>query len=163
MFMPTNLFEENAATVSNKQPICHKKKNTYIVRLNGMLMDSSLHSMCQTTPLPVVLKNGEPQSQDGGWIKCTQFPNPPAAKMQAQYNILQSYMTDRMACTIIEYLDKYTGEPVAFIFPTGEYIPAKYKDTYMSKMNHATRRDFNRQLKLRKAAMAQLEMDHQQY
>lgn len=157
--MPTN-FNEKQTPVSQKQHICHKKKNTYIIKVNSPFMPTSLHSGCKMTPLAVVSKNGAPVQCESGWMKCTPFPNPFAAQMSAQYTSLLPYMDERTARTIIEYLDKDTGDIVATVFPTGFHVPDGYETNFLFRMNHASRRDFIRQVKLREAAITQREMDY---
>ena len=58
-------------------------------------------------------------------------------------------MGDKMASTVIEYLDKETGKPVLMLFPTTCYIFDGYENNYMQHLNHASRRDFEHQIKMR--------------
>ena len=55
----------------------HKKKNTYIVKVNNLMADTSAFGMCQNTPLPVIVQNGQRvQNGTGAWMRGTNFPNP---------------------------------------------------------------------------------------
>lgn len=128
----------------------HKKKNTYIVKLNNLMIDAFAFGMCDKMPLPVIILNGQPtQNDQNGWLKCTKFPNPAAVEMQATFSEMKPVMGEKVASTIIEYLDKETGRPVATLFPTVLYIHDNYENDYMAHLNHASRQDLNHQLVLR--------------
>lgn len=128
-----------------------KNKNTYIVQLNGLLCDTGLFAYCKSTPLAVVTKNGETQQDNSGFMTCTQFANPGACEMQANYKKYEPYMGKKMASTIIEYLDYKTGKPVAVLYPDTLIALDGYESDFMSHLNHATRRDLNYQVNIRKA------------
>lgn len=128
----------------------HKKKNTYIVKVNNLMADTSAFGMCQNTPLPVIVQNGQRvQNGTGAWMRGTNFPNPAAASMQAEFDVLEPVMGEKLASMIIEYLDKDTGRPVLTLFPTSVYVHDGYKKNYMAHLNHASRQDLNHQLKIR--------------
>ena len=128
----------------------HKKKNTYIVRVNNLMADMSAFGMCKNTPLPIVVLNGQRvQNGAGAWWRGTLFPNPAAALMQAEFDSLAPVMGNKMASTIIEYLDKDTGRPVLTLFPTSAYVHDGYEQDYMSHLNHASRQDLTHQIKIR--------------
>ena len=124
-----------------------KKKNTYILKIQNTIFSSfpNLFSMCESTPLPVIEINGQPQSKDE-WLSCPRFPNPGATDMCNLYPQFKDAMGERMASTVVEYLDKETCEPVALLFPhTVHYKRPDFRD----RLNHASRRDFDRQIAMR--------------
>lgn len=129
--------------------ISKKKKNTYVITYNVMA-DIKLFGMCPTTPLPVIEINGVKQdTTSGGYIKGLKFPNPCANDMVRSYDILREIMGERISATIIEYLDKDTGKPVIQVYPEGWYVFDNYGPDYMTRLNHASRRDLKHQLKIR--------------
>lgn len=135
----------------------HKKKNTYIVKVNNLMADTSAFGMCQNTPLPVIVQNGQRvQNGTGAWMRGTNFPNPAAASMQAEFDVLEPVMGEKLASMIIEYLDKDTGRPVLTLFPTSAYVHDGYEKNYMSHLNHASRQDLNHQLKIREQLIDKL-------
>lgn len=135
----------------------HKKKNTYIVKVNNLMADMSAFGMCQNTPLPVIVQNGQRvQNGTGAWMRGTNFPNPAAASMQAEFDVLKPVMGEKLASMIIEYLDKDTGRPVLTLFPTSVYVHDGYEKNYMSHLNHASRQDLNHQLKIREQLIDKL-------
>ncbi|MBQ2017646.1 MAG: hypothetical protein II208_03945 [Alphaproteobacteria bacterium] len=128
--------------------ISKKKKNTYTIMFNVM-SDNELMSLCKSSKLPVIEINGVKQEAKKGWITCLSFPNPCATEMVTSHDILREVLGDKISATIIEYLDKYTGKPVVQVYPEGWYVFDKYEADYMLHLNHASRRDLNKQLKLR--------------
>ena len=126
-----------------------KKKNTYNVQVEGIISNSDLFSLCKSTPLVVVKLNGTPRNQNGGFLTCTRFPNPFASDMTKTVKTFKSIMGEKLSTTIIEYMDKETGQTVATLFPTGLYIHDGYEHDYMAHLNHASRRDLAHQLALR--------------
>ena len=66
------------------------------------------------------------------------------------YNQFSHIMTAdelKLASTIVEYLDKETGEPIAYLYPNCDIVSEQY-DTLpklMARLNHATRQDLMRQ------------------
>ena len=135
----------------------HKKKNTYIVKVNNLMADTSAFGMCKNTPLPVVVLNGQRvQNVTGAWMRGTNFPNPAAALMQAEFDSLKPFIGEKMASMIIEYLDKDTGRPVLTLFPTSAYVHDGYEKDYMAHLNHASRQDLTHQLKIREQLIDKL-------
>lgn len=124
-----------------------KKKNTYVIT-NKVLGDLKLFGMCQFTPMPVVKINGQVQNSTG-FIRCIEFPNPATTRMIIEIERLKTIMGEKLACTIVEYLDKDTMQPVAYLFPTNEIMYQGKEDEFMQRLNHASRRDFIRQKEIR--------------
>ncbi len=151
----------NTNTTPAQNHTSRKKKNTYLIHVQNMLMQYNLFELCKSAPLPIMSKNGTQPSTPGGWIDSIAFPNPGATKLETEYELISPYMGDRTARTIIEYLDKSTGKPVVTVFPTSIYIHDGYENNYMSHMNHASRRDFAHQLEIRKRALEQMRVAHQ--
>jgi len=134
-----------------------KKKNTYIVNVNNLMADMSAFGMCKNTPLPVVVMNGQRmQNGAGAWMRGTNFPNPAAALMQAEFDSLEPVMGEKIASMIIEYLDKDTGRPVLTLFPTSAYVHDGYEKDYMAHLNHASRQDLTNQIKIREQLIDKL-------
>lgn len=128
--------------------ISKKKKNTYTIMFNVM-SEHEMLDLCKSAKLPVIEINGVKQEAKTGWITCLPFPNPCATEMVTGHEILREVMGDKISATIIEYLDKYTGKPVVQVYPEGWYVFDKYEADYMLHLNHASRRDLNKQLRLR--------------
>lgn len=150
---PTPIIKSLKETIPANH-ISKKKKNTYTIAFSPFY-DESLFCLCPTTPLGVKTLNGVEQSSSTGWISCTRFPNPEAiefAKGQPQF---KEILGEKIATTIIEYLDKETGEPVVQLYPNIIYIFDKYENNYMERLNHATRRDLLKQIELRKRLHAE--------
>ena len=158
----------------------HKKKNTYVVAANGLLARLDVFAMCKNTPLPVVSINGVIQQENGGWVSSKDFPNPAASQMRQVYKVLQPYMGTEKASTVVEYLDKNTGEPVVTLFPHNMLILNKInKCSYVhiecnddqkcmclpnlteqdgaefNKLNHASRQDLFSQIEMRQKFIRQ--------
>ena len=147
----TKKDKQTANLMRNKIPTNHiskKKKNTYTVIFSSFA-PTHLFVLCQETPLGLATENGKQLSTNGGWIHCKQFPNPAAAEMARDYPKFCEIMGKKLSTTIIEYLDKDTGKPVVQVYPNMVYVFDGYEDTFMSRLNHASRRDFIRQLELR--------------
>lgn len=127
-----------------------KRKNTYVVKYS-ILAKSMLFSGCDATPMYVVKINGKDTVDDGGWQEVTRFPNPAATEMVRNYDILKPVMGEKLSSTIVEYLDKKTGEPVAMLFPTNAllYRTELGEENFMQHLNHATRQDLKRQIGIR--------------
>lgn len=104
--------------------------------------------MSQFTPMPVVKINGQVQNSNG-FIRCIKFPNPATTRMIIEIERLKTIMGEKLACTIVEYLDKDTMQPVAYLFPTNEIMYQGKEDEFMQRLNHASRRDFIRQKEIR--------------
>lgn len=152
----------------------HKKKNTYIVSLNGVMADLGLFELCKTMPLAVVTLNGKEYQPQGGFMKCTEFPNPGATQMFYAFKHLKPLMGEKLSATIVEYLDKYSGKPVLTLYPQNHvyfhnlnksavvhventdegkclYIQNidKLDMDEMYKLNHASRHDLFAQVEMR--------------
>ena len=136
------------ATTIPETHVSKKKKNTYTIAFSA-LYDATLYSMCPNTPLGVVTLNGKQIQDNSGWISCTEFPNPCATRMAAKQHLLAEVLGTKISTQIIEYLDKATGKPVVQVYPDSVHIFDGYEENYMSHLNHATRRDLEKQIALR--------------
>ena len=133
-----------------------KKKNTYVVKISAVMANLSAFELCDSTPMAVVTINGKPvQNASGAWMHCTPFPNPAASNMAKAFSKLEPLMGEKMASTIIEYLDKDTNDPVALLFPTNEIMCRNDLVDFMKRLNHASRHDLNRQMQIRERMMHQ--------
>lgn len=137
---------ERAATREFKQT--QKKKNTYIVNLNTMTMPGAFE-LCPSTPLAIVKINGiETDNASGGFMSCSQFPNPGASTIDTLYHRLPEWriIMGTTASTIIEYLDKVSGKPALILYPNGQVqsLVANEDENKVigTRLNHASRRDF---------------------
>lgn len=140
----------------------HKKKNTYIVKVNNLMADTSVFELCKYTPLPVTVLNGKDvQKPHNIWMGATKFPNPGAVCMQSEFKTIAPVMGPKIASTVIEYLDKANNRPVLTLFPTSAYVHDGYENDYMSHLNHASRRDLAHQIKIREQMMNQILSDRQ--
>lgn len=134
--------------------VSHKKKNTYIACFQKMTIPDVFElSKCTI--------NGTKQETRTGRLPAQQFPNPCANRAVLNFANAKKQMGEKLASTIIEYLDKYTLEPVAYIFPDEVYICDGYKAEsdkmyFLDRLNHATKRDFIREMELRKRILAGL-------
>ena len=149
----------------------HKKKNTYIVQLTDMLVDFDAFSRCQNTIMHVATLNGKAMQPEGGWLRCAEFPNPCATIMTENFRKYKPIMGEKLASTIVEYLDKETGEPVLSLFPQNQvhfhktgingfvkitqeqdniclWLPRGTEQEPM-RLNHASRQDLFQQVMLR--------------
>ena len=95
--------------------------------------------------------NGTKQETRTGRLPAQQFPIPCANRAVLKFTKTKEAMGETLASTIIEYLDKYTLEPVAYIFPDEVYICDGYKEEknkmyFLDRLNHATKRDFIREI-----------------
>lgn len=133
--------------------ISTKKKNTYIIVFSPFY-DSTLFSLCAKTPLEIAKTNGI-KAEPRAFAHLTQFPNPFACQMQHFYTIA-SESDKKIASTIIEYLDKETGTPVAQLYPNGLHLFVGNQKTFTDRLNHASRRDLAYQIKQRQEFMNRL-------
>lgn len=138
-----------------QQPVkkTKKRKNTYVVKINST---NELFALASETPLPIITLNGRPVTDNSGWIKCESFPNPAAHNMVASFPKLEPIMGEKLASTIIEYLDKDSNAPVAMLFPTNELIYRADLKNFLSRMNAASRQDLKRQMQIRERILQQL-------
>ena len=143
----TQPVAKTTITTIPENHVSKKKKNTYQVQFSPL---APLHFFegCKTTPMAVVILNGK-QVQSGGWLKCTEFPNPGASDMARKHTVLREIMGEKISTQIIEYLDKNTGKPVVQVFPEMMYVFDGYEQDYMQHLNHASRRDLTKQIALR--------------
>ena len=125
-----------------------KRKNTYTITFNT-LINNGMFSNCKQTPMPLITINGQKQDTNTGFIKSKPFPNPCANEMAVHHEQIAKSMGEKIATTIIEYLDKETNKPVIQLYPTTFYIFEDYKKDYLSHLNHATRRNFEYELRKR--------------
>ncbi|MBE6460388.1 MAG: hypothetical protein E7007_00575 [Alphaproteobacteria bacterium] len=137
-----------ATTSIPENHVSKKKKNTYTITFSTFF-DATLFSMCKNTPLGVVSLNGQQIQNNSGWISCTEFPNPCATRMATIQHLLAEALGTKISTQIIEYLDKATGKPVVQLYPDSVHIFDGYEENYMSHLNHATRRDLEKQIALR--------------
>ena len=140
--------------------VSHKKKNTYIAHFPKMTI-RGVFELSKCTPIVVSYINGEKQETRTGWLPAQQFPNPSANRAVLKFTKTKETMGEKLASTIIEYLDKNTLEPVAYIFPDEVYICDGYKGKsdkmyFLDRLNHATKRDFIREMEKRKRILAGL-------
>lgn len=138
-----------------------KNKNTYVVKIIPHL--NKQFSLCNEIPLAVVKLNGKPVQEDAGWMHSTRFPNPAAITMVEMYNDLKPIMGESLASTIVEYQDKETKRPIALLFPTNEMLArCESLEELSQRLNHATRHDLERQIKIRNKYLAILDMKNKE-
>lgn len=131
-----------------KNHISKKKKNTYTIGFNVMI-DMGLFAYMKHTPMPLITINGEKQLSQSRWIQCKEFPNPCANEMAQSHTQTADKMGAKISITIIEYLDKETNKPVVQLYPESMYIFPEYGAGYKSHLNHATRRDLQKEINRR--------------
>ncbi|MBO7509239.1 MAG: hypothetical protein J6T57_03120 [Alphaproteobacteria bacterium] len=135
-----------------------KKKTTYVVEIDGMLVNYSSFEKCENTPLVVSEKNGEVQQQnDSGWKLTTMFKNPGANAMVTNSKLFKLIFGEKIARMIIEYNDKETGKPIITLFPDMIYTEYGGIAESLTHLNHETCRDCLRQIKLREDLYRQYE------
>ena len=161
-----NIFNTKKQNETNAVPAprtfgpTKKKKNTYILDMHNALYDAEMFSWCDDTPMQIVMKNGQYASDaNQGFAELTPFPNPMTTDMIQVYSITKPVM-GKLAATVVEYLDKDTGEPVLMVFPhtTRVVLKNQQEDAQqaLARLNHATRRDLFRQLKMRDKFIKQI-------
>lgn len=129
-----------------------KKKNTYSIKFSHMT-DYRMFELCRTTPLVIAKKNGtEMQQSNSGWDAATPFHNPGACTMGMHFKPLKEHIGEKLATTVIEYLDKETNQPVVTLFPTIAHVHDGYENDYEQHLNHASRKDLQYQIMLRRKA-----------
>lgn len=129
-----------------------KKKITYVIE-HSPFYDPTVWQFCAKTQLCAAQINGKLTSINTGWKTLTPFPNPGAYDMAAQREDLFKIMGEKMATTIIEYMDKETNKPVVTVFPTYVHIHDGYEDNYQERLNHMSRKDLNYQIMMRRRAL----------
>lgn len=122
-----------------------KRKNTYVIQQN-VFVGYSVFELCQSTPLAVVEINGKSLEQKTGWLNSLDFPNPGAIDMIKSFKVLEPVMGKKLASTIVEYLDKETGEPVAMLFPTNDIMYREDLPDFLNRLNHMSRKDLHYQM-----------------
>ncbi len=126
-----------------------KKKNTYCIGPVVSYKTPKFYELGPRTELPVISKNGVLSVGLDGENTIMAFPNPGAHELVVNYELVGD-IDSKIAQTVIEYLDKVSGVPVLYVFPTMMYVCDDYRNTYWMHLNHASRRDLNYQLKLRR-------------
>lgn len=134
--------------------ISKKKKNTYKIMFNPFTA-YEMFALCKNTPLAIIELNGIRQDTQSGWVSAKDFPNPCATDMAAQQELIKKITGEKIATTIIEYLDKSTGKPVIQIYPGMIHIFDEYEQDYESHLNHKSRRDLKYQIALREKLWAE--------
>lgn len=135
-----------------------KLKKTYEAKFDGLMVDLSFWSECESTPLPVIKINGQPVRNTGTWMNATKFQNPGASEMLQLYKSpkWREIVGEKYATTIVEYLDKDTGEPALQIYPSGIALALlvdstdeqSFESYIKNHFNHATRQDITKQQKI---------------
>lgn len=152
-----NLFKRNKQKQQNTEatevtPMKNSKKlkTTYVCQIKNTMMSPGVFSLCKTTPMPVVIVNGEQIQNTSGYISSQRFPNPGANNMTIHFKDLEPIMGERLASTIVEYLDKTTKEPIICLYPTNDIaFKGTSFEAAVERLNHATRRDLKRQIEKR--------------
>ncbi len=148
---------ENGTKPSVTRKPSHKKKTTYTIRLRNVIITPTMFTTCENVTLPISAVNGQSTKRpDGKLFKTVEFPRTYATQLVQNYNALTPHINERLARTIIEYYDKYTGQPVVQLYPEQVYVFDSYGTDYLKHLNHASRQDFMYQLKLRKRALKQM-------
>ncbi len=130
-----------------------KNKNTYTVRFSG---SARYFGESDATPLQIVSINGQNVENSDAWARAIPFPNPATHNMVTSFAQLKTTMGEKLASTIIEYLDKDTFEPAILLFPTGEIVYDWRRPDFIYRLNHASRRDLQWQRNIRKQYMNKL-------
>ena len=153
MFDPSKKDQnaEKTTLASKKKHITRKKKNTYVVQMNyNTFSVESSFEMSREMPLYVKHLNGKEHQNGKAFVHKTNFPNPAATSIVQHYEIMSHIMGKKMAGTIIEYLDKETAKPVLQLYPDRIHVFDGFDNNYMSRLNHASRRDFKFQMERRR-------------
>lgn len=135
-----------------------KKKNNYIVKISDF-GTNKFFEFCNNTPLAVIEINGQKVQDETDWSKCKEFPNPGAYVMAQTFEPLKDIMGERLASTIVEYLDKETKEPVVLLYPTNHISYKTNQKDYLSRLNHASRKDLKYQLEIRQRFLEKLKQN----
>ena len=98
---------------NKKNPVIGKKdKNTYVVKIPG---SAFYYETQRSTPFIIETINGEPVVGQTNGLMRLDFPNPAAYKMACSFKIFKPVMGEKLARTIVEYLDKDTRRIALFI------------------------------------------------
>ena len=153
-FFKKTVNDASVAAAAREFGKTHKKKNTYLLRLDSTFLDLTLFGLCKDTLIPVVKKNGVP-ANTSGWSTALRFPNPAAQDMARSYKDFKPVMGD-LAATVVEYLDKDSGQPVVQVYPNMVFVFDGYERDFKQHLNHASRRDFDYQLQRRQQLLAKM-------
>ena len=131
-----------------------KKKNTYVLHIGGMIYNPAELLYSPSTPMTVLTKNGATTKEGDITFEYVQhFPNPMTTQMIMAYNNNKPIM-GRLASTVVEYLDKETGEPIILLFPHSihPHLLKNFPSLQVAenRLNHATWRDLTFQIELRR-------------
>lgn len=118
----------------------YKKKNTYIINPYNINNYDSMHNIT----IPVVKINGKPVTDT-----TMQFPKTGIMNLLNGHEHLKTVMGEELSCTIVEYLDKNTSEPILLLFPTNDIMGIFKSEEILSKLNHASRQDLKYQMSRR--------------
>lgn len=129
------------------------KKNTYVINYSNF----NYLVFCEqpSIPLEVQEKNGKTLKKHEKNEKILHFPNPCAYEMTINYKNFESVM-GKLAKTIVEYLDKETNESIAMLFPTNEIMCREDYPDFEKRLNHASRKDLQYQMRLREKFLKQM-------
>ncbi len=128
-------------------------KNTFVVNVIAFLCDYKIfdRDIPGMTCMAVSSINGVAVKNDSFGMHKAYFPNPGAARIKENIELLRPVMGTEMACTIVEYNDKDSGNAVVTLFPNGMlHIHKPYHPfTYHNHLNGATNADLKEQRDLR--------------
>ncbi len=128
--------ELNALVMRTAPQTGTKRKNTYIVKPTFLHKFKALEKL-NTVPMRIISVNGQPVQNP---FYSLNLPGCMA------YEIATT--APQKTTQITEYLDKHTLEPVLMLLPNNKTIPEQTQTT-LSRMNHATRRDLFKRLRLK--------------
>lgn len=138
-----------------------KKKDTYTLKLDNVMMDINMFSLCKEAPLGVTKLNGKPHGDiDSGFVTCVLFENPFAVETGRDFKQNKEIFGEKIASTIIKYHAwnaKQGDKPVITLYPAMLGYEGETVEDALSKLNHATRRDCLYQIKLRENLYRQYE------
>lgn len=126
----------------------YKKKNTYIINPYNIKTYDSKHNIA----IPVQKINGKPVTDT-----TMQFPTPGIMNLLNGHEHLKTVMGEELSCTIVEYLDKNTSEPILLLFPTNDIMGIFKSEEILSKLNHASRQDLKYQMSRREKYLNMLQ------
>ena len=87
---------ENNKTQGNKMAKTSKKKDTYTLKLDNVMVDINMFSMCQKAPLAVVKMNGEYYPDDDR-LATVLFRNPGAVETVRCFKENQKIFGEKIA------------------------------------------------------------------
>lgn len=127
------------AILNATRPTTKKRKNTYIIKPT-FLHRFKIIDKFDRCPVRVVSINGTPVKSAFASI---------ILSGRVARQIAESESTTR-TYTIIEYLDKYTTEPVLTLLPNKQILPTETTADTFNRLNHASRRDLLRLIQKQK-------------